>query len=194
MTRIYFVRHAQPDFTVEDDMIRPLTEEGLADTKKVLDFFCNKKIDEFYCSPYKRSADTIASSAEYFGKVIYFDERLREREKGINGNSTHDLIRKRWSDFDFHEEGGESINMVQKRNIDALTEILEMNRDKNIVIGTHGTALSAILNYYNRDFGCEYFFRIIDWMPYIIEVDFDGKKYLGYTEHFHIHKLFKNKI
>lgn len=28
MTRAYFVRHAQPDNTVRDDRMRPLTDEG----------------------------------------------------------------------------------------------------------------------------------------------------------------------
>ena len=32
-TNIYFVRHAQPDISVKDDMLRPLTEKGMADTK-----------------------------------------------------------------------------------------------------------------------------------------------------------------
>lgn len=191
MTRVYFVRHAQPDFTVENDFIRPLTAQGQEDTAKVREFFEDRNIDAIYSSPYKRSADTIAPVAEYFGMEIHFDKRLREREKGRKGNGNHDMIKKRWEDFDYHEESGESINMVQKRNIEALTEILENNRDKNIVIGTHGTALSSILNYYDRDFGCRDFFRIIDWMPYIIEVDFEGMRYSGRTEHLHIHKPFK---
>ena len=46
---------------------------------------------------------------------------------------------------------------------------------KNIVIGTHGTALSAILNYYRPEFGCEDFLRILDWMPYVVELTFEGK-------------------
>ena len=45
------------------------------------------------------------------------------------------------ADHNYHEEGGESIAMVQKRNIEALNEILSDNTDKDIVIGTHGTAL-----------------------------------------------------
>lgn len=57
------------------------------------------------------------------------------------------MFRKRWADHNYHEEGGESIAMVQKRNIEALNEILSDNTDKDIVIGTHGTALSTILNF-----------------------------------------------
>lgn len=64
---------------------------------------------------------------------------------------------------------------------------------KHIVIGTHGTALSTILNFYDNGFGCEDFLRIIDWMPYIIELDFEGDKLVGTQEHCHVEKEFKGK-
>lgn len=35
MTKIYFVRHAEPDKTVTDDRNRPLTAKGHEDTKFV---------------------------------------------------------------------------------------------------------------------------------------------------------------
>lgn len=68
-----------------------------------------------------------------------------------------------------------------------------VNRGKKIVIGTHGTALSTILNYYDSEFGCSDFLRIIDWMPYIIELDFDGDKLLSIVEHCYIEKVFQGK-
>lgn len=49
------------------------------------------------------------------------------------------MFQKRWNDKDFHEDGGESIHMVQNRNIAALIDILENNEGKTVVIGTHGT-------------------------------------------------------
>ena len=55
MTRVYFVRHAQPEHDWEEDRTRPLTEEGKKDSAIVLEFLKDKKIDAFYCSPYKRS-------------------------------------------------------------------------------------------------------------------------------------------
>lgn len=191
-TEVYFVRHAQPEHMWEDDRTRPLTDEGKKDTKIVLDFLKSKEIDVFYSSPYKRSFDTIVDTAAFFGKKILTDERLREREKGIGGNK-HGMFEKRWADHDYHEENGESINMVQQRNIEALTEILLVNKGKKIVIGTHGTALSTILNYYDPEFGCSDFLRIIDWMPYIIELDFDGDKLLSIEEHCYVEKVFQGK-
>lgn len=194
MTNIYFVRHAQSEHSWEDDRTRPLTEEGKQDCHIVLEFLKDKKIDVFYCSPAKRSMDTIADTAAFYGKEIITDERLRERECGVGGNKGHEIMRKRWEDHDYHEEGGESIRMTQERNIEALKEILSGNPDKNIVIGTHGTALSTILNYYDPDFGGEDFLRIIDWMPYIVQLEFDGLKLAGVTEHCYIEKEYKGNV
>ena len=190
MTKVYFVRHAQPEHDWEDDRTRPLTEEGKIDSVVVLDFLKDKEIDAFYCSPYRRSIDTIASAALFFDKEIVTDERLREREKGQDGNN-HGMFKKRWDDHNYHEENGESIAMVQKRNIEALSEILSSNTNKKIVIGTHGTALSSILNFYDNSFGCDDFLRIIDWMPYIIELDFEGNQLVAQKEHCYIEKEFK---
>ena len=190
MTKIYFVRHAQPEHAWEDDRTRPLTGEGKKDSNIVFEFLKDKHIDAFYSSPYKRSMDTIADSADFFGKDIITDEDLREREKGENGNN-HGMFRKRWDDHNYHEEGGESIAMVQKRNIRVLTEILRDNIDKEVVVGTHGTALSTILNFYDKSFGCDDFLRIIDWMPYVIELDFEGDKLVGKVEHCYAVKEFK---
>ena len=190
MTKIYFVRHAQPEHAWEDDRTRPLTGEGKRDSAIVFEFLKDKHIDAFYSSPYKRSVDTIADSADFFGKDIITDEDLREREKGENGNN-HGMFHKRWADHHYHEEGGESIAMVQKRNMRALTEILRDNIDKEVVVGTHGTALSTILNFYDKSFGCDDFLRIIDRMPYVIELDFEGDKLVGKVEHCYVLKEFK---
>lgn len=192
MTKIYFIRHAQPDFAWDDDRTRPLTDEGKEDCKIVLDFLRDKKIDSFYCSPYRRSYDTIADSAKYFNIQIITDERLREREKGANGN-THGMFEKRWSDHNYHEENGESISMVQKRNIAALNDILSSNKNKTVVVGTHGTALSSILNYFDTSFGCKDFLRIIDFMPYIIECNFENGNLISKKEHCYIKKEFTGK-
>lgn len=189
MTRVYFVRHAQPVHSHADDRTRPLTEEGIADTSVVLETLKDKRIDAFYCSPYKRSMDTIRSTAEYYGMEISTDERLRERENGENGNISG-MFQKRWADHAYHEDGGESIGMVQTRNIEALREILAANEGRNIVIGTHGTALSSVMNYYRPEFGCDDFLRIIDWMPYIVELDFEGQELISITEHAHVEKVF----
>ncbi len=194
MTRVYFVRHAEPVHAHADDRTRPLTAEGLEDRKIVLETLKDKEIDVFYCSPYVRSMATIEEAAAFFEKEIHTDERLREREKGNEGNSSGNVLKMRWADFSFHEEGGESIGMVQERNMAALKEILAANEGKNIVIGTHGTALSSILNYYNPKFDCNDFLRIVDWMPYIIELGFEGETCAVMKEHAYVEKPFPERM
>lgn len=103
MPRVYFVRHAQPEHAWKEDRTRPLTEEGKRDSAIVLEFLKDGKIDVFYCSPYKPSMDTIADAAAFWGKEIITDERLREREKGPNGNN-HGMFQKRWADYDYMKE------------------------------------------------------------------------------------------
>ena len=191
MTRVYFVRHAQSDWRSGSDRERGLTAAGMEDRRVVLDFLRDKPVDAFYCSPYRRSLDTVREAAEHFGLPIRTDERLRERE-AVPGGNCRELFRRRWADFDWHEPGGESLRSVQERNIAALTEILEQNRDRTLVVGTHGTALSTILNYYDPDYDCDSFLRIIDWMPFVVELDFDGTRFLSRTEHVHVEKVYRS--
>ena len=79
MTKIYFVRHAQSDWRSGPDRERGLTAEALEDRRVVLAFLRDKPVDAFYCSPYRRSMDTIQEAADYFGLPIHTDARLPER-------------------------------------------------------------------------------------------------------------------
>lgn len=190
MTHIYCVRHAQPQFDWKDGRTRPLTREGHEDSKKVTLALENIKLDYAISSPYLRSLDTIRECVAQHGLKIHTDERFREIHSGDNGHG-HIMMRKRWENFNFHEEGGESIRMVQERNIEAFIEVLNHHNGENIIFGTHGTALSTILNYYDSAFNCESFFRIIDFMPYIIRMDFEGTDYIGREEILIVEKEFK---
>lgn len=192
MTSIYFVRHAKPNHSHEDDRTRALSEEGFIDSEQVVKVLHDIYFDYAISRPYKRSIDTIKECAKDHNLEIGTDERLREREKGVNGNN-FDMFRKRWNDFDYHEDGGESLRMVQERNIEALLEILDKHKDENILIGTHGTALSTILNYFDKTFLCEEFLRIIDYMPYIIRLDFEGRECVGKEEILIVEKEYKGK-
>ncbi|MBO1264191.1 histidine phosphatase family protein [Proteiniclasticum sp. SCR006] len=192
MTEIYLVRHAKPDHSWEEDETRPLTEEGMADARIVRDYFREIHVDGFISSPFRRSIDTIRISAEEKRMSIKTDRRLREREKGPGGN-THELFRKRWADFSFHEDEGESLEMVQKRNMEALHGILEEREDQSVVIGTHGTAMSTILHHYDPAFSVEDFLRIIDFMPYIVRLTFQGKNLTAKEELLYVKKEYDGK-
>ncbi|MFB0919722.1 MAG: histidine phosphatase family protein [Oscillospiraceae bacterium] len=181
MTSLYFVRHAEPDHFWEDDRTRPLTEAGKKDSGEVTAFLRNVNVDSFISSPYVRSYDTIKGSAAEKGLPISTDERLVERRNGPHSN-VYGMYQKRWGDFSFVEEGVESIGTVQKRNIEAVFDILKNHEGESVVVGTHGTALSTIQNYFDPSYGCDDFLRMIDFMPYILRMDFEGTKLIRKEE------------
>ena len=183
-TSVIFVRHAQAVYG-SDDRNRPLTEAGLEDRKIVAETLRDRKIDAFLSSPYRRSMDTIRPAAELRGMDIRTDERLRERKCG---DFTSGSLEKRWADFSWAEENGESLGSVHARNMEALRDILRDYAGQTVVIGTHGTALSTILNYYNPDFGLQDFLRIVNRMPCLMEMTFSGDRLLEISELAHVEK------
>lgn len=177
MTNVYFVRHATPNYGNHDDLTRELTAQGLKDRELVTSFLLNKEIGVVFSSPYKRAIDTIKQFADIRQMEINLVEDFRERKIGNAWIGNFDsFCKKQWEDFNFKHQGGESLGEVQKRNIYALNRILQTYADKNIVIGSHGTALSTIINYYDPSFGCEEFYRIKDLMPFIVKFAFDKKR------------------
>lgn len=175
MTNVYFVRHAQPDFSIHDDVRRPLTEKGMQDSILVTQYLRDKGIHVAITSPYKRAHDTISGFAQEAGLNIIFNESFAERKiadewiEDFNG-----YAKMQWKDFTYKLPGGESLEEVQNRNIKGLNAVLKEYPQKNIVVGSHGTALSCILNYYDNRFGYPNFERIKDKMPWIVHFTFDG--------------------
>ena len=190
MTNIYFVRHAQPDYRCINAALRPLTEEGMRDTAEVVRAMKDIHLDYAVSSPYKRSYDTIKQTADEHGLEIDIDDRLHERISGKNSNYP-EMFRRRWADLDFCEEDGECLRSVMDRNISALNDILAAHKDENVMVGTHGTALSTILHYYDNSFGADDFMRLIDYMPYIIRLGFEGTELVEKEEILIVEKEFK---
>ncbi len=183
MTNIYFVRHCEPDFSIHEDLIRPLTQKGQEDSKKVEKVLKNKEIDAIYSSPYKRAIDTVRKLANTLNLEVKTKDDLRERTIADQWiDDFNEFVKCQWDDFEYKLSKGECLRQVQERNITALKEILNENKGKNVVIGTHGTALSTILNYYNKTFGYEEFNRIKSIMPWIIVMEFKGEEFIGFKE------------
>ncbi len=181
-TNIYFVRHAEPDISIKDDLIRPLSEKGMVDTKRVTSVLMNRNIDVIYSSPYKRSFDTVKDFSDNSKLEIIVNEDFRERKVGEWVEDFKAFSLKQWEDFDYKIINGESLREVQKRNISALSNVIKNNLGKNIVIGTHGTALSTIINYYDPNFGHSDFWGIVDKMPYILLFKFNSLEFENMEE------------
>jgi len=182
-TQVYFIRHSKSDFSIKDDRTRPLTMEGIEHSIELAKIFEDIKIDYIYSSPYKRVIQTIEPIVKYKNMEIITINNFRERKIGEKWiDNFLEFSKEQWKDFSYKLSDGESLIEVQERNIKELEKILLKNNGKSIIIGTHGTALSTIINYYDKSFNFENFLEIVDIMPYIIKFEFSNKRYIGREE------------
>lgn len=176
MTHIYFVRHAEPNYDNHDDSTRELSEKGLRDRKLVTGFLADKLIDVVLSSPYKRAVDTIKEFADSYGYEIEAIDDFRERKvDNCWIDDFYSFAKRQWEDFDYKLSDGETLREVQERNISALKQVLSTYANQNIVIGSHGTALSTIINYFQPEFGFLDFEEIRTLMPWIVHFEFEGE-------------------
>ena len=183
-TTVYFVRHAEPNYENHDDLTRELTEKGRKDALLVTEFLKDKEIGAVVSSPYHRAIDTVKHFADGAGLAIDTDYDFRERKVGDGWLDDFDSFAvKQWEDFDFALEHGESLGEVQKRNITALDKAVKAHEGKNLAIGSHGTALSTVVNHFDPSFGYEDFQRIVDLMPWIVELQFEDDQCVAVKEY-----------
>lgn len=177
MTNVYFVRHAEPNYDNHDDMTRELSAKGLKDRTLVTEFLLDKQIDAVLSSPFKRAIDTVREFAEQQGMEIEIIADFRERR--IDNCWIEDFkgfCKKQWEDFSYKLSDGECLREVQTRNIAALKDLLKRYAGKNVVVGSHGTALSTLINYYDKSFGHAQFEEIRGLMPWIVQFCFEGEE------------------
>lgn len=99
-----------------------------------------------------------------------FRERRVDSEWIADFNS---FCKKQWGNFHYKLSDGETLEEVQSRNVRALASVLENYNGKNVVIGSHGTALSTIINYYDKTFGYSDFEKIRNLMPWVVKFIFE---------------------
>lgn len=174
MTTVYFVRHAEPNYNNHDDILRELSPKGMEDRKLVTKFLGDKHIDIVLSSPYKRAIDTVRDFADSYGLSIDIINDFRERKvDSVWIEDFTSFAKKQWNDFTYKLSDGECLQEVQTRNILALQQVIKKYAGKNIVVGSHGTALSTIINYFDNSFGYSDFDKIKNVMPWIVEFVFD---------------------
>ncbi len=186
MTEVYFVRHAESDRRIIDEKSRPLTKKGEADIIKLVKLFQYVEIISIYSSPYKRAIQTVMPIAHNKGLDIIirenFKERINRSEWIENEMSIDTFIKRMWQDSKVGVDGGESLKEVQERNIKELKNVLRDNSNQKVIIGTHGTALASIMNYYKNDFTSNDFMKFINKMPYIVKMTVNNDKFINIEE------------
>ncbi len=182
LTTVYFVRHAESDMRVREDRARPLTAKGLADSARLAEWFRPISIDHIYSSPYLRAWQTLSDLAALKGLDIQPVEDFRERQNFGWIANFNDHLKWLWEDFNHCKSGEEAMRQVQNRAVAALERLLEAQAGKTLVIGTHGTALSMMINHYDPKFGFEDFMNIKNVMPWVVMAQFDHKELIGMKE------------
>lgn len=172
MTTVIFVRHAESDLRNHDEVLRELTPKGMEDRKRVTEYLSEKKIDAVLSSPYRRAVDTVADYAQTHGFAIERVDGFRERELPGWIEDYDAFVKRQWEDLDYRRPGCESLRQTQRRCAAALEAVLRRYAGKTVVIGGHGTAISAIINFFDSTFGYRAFERIRSVMPWIAELDF----------------------
>jgi len=64
VTKVYFVRHTEPDYNNHNDELRELSSKEMEDRKLVTKFLADKHIDVVLSNPYKRAIDTVRDFAD----------------------------------------------------------------------------------------------------------------------------------
>lgn len=158
MTFVYISRHSQPfrkffgEYKVNEiEQIRNEKNLLSVDGEKYAEQMSNLpellKVEILYSSHYVRAMSTAKYIAEKNNIILNVDERLGERRFGVNNMSElpSTFFEDQFRNWDYKLTNGESVNEVSKRMNEALSEILDVNRDKKIAIISHGTAISAML-------------------------------------------------
>lgn len=157
-TTIYMIRHAESPFVFGEEKTRGLSKEGLEKSKKVAEIFEDIDVDLIASSSYIRAIQTVEYLANKRNLPISKFEELRERPiKGLDYKLPWDelvkAIEKSFDDIDYSLRGGESTREAQERSIPIMEKLLNEFKGKSIVIGTHGNIMTIIMNYYNKEYG-----------------------------------------
>jgi 2,3-bisphosphoglycerate-dependent phosphoglycerate mutase len=170
-TNLYFVRHAHSIYT-PDELVRPLSEKGMQDARKVAELLKQEPIDRVLSSPYKRAVQTVEGITE--SQIELVDDF---RERTLSSGSVPDFayaIQKVWQNEGFAWEGGESNLEAQARGVKKTLELLHTYAGENIAIGTHGNIMVLIMNHFDRAYDFQFWKTLA--MPDIYKLSFDGSE------------------
>lgn len=174
ITTFYFIRHAEPNYNNHDDVHRELTAKGLQDSQRLIPFFEHIKIDEIFSSPYQRAIETIMPLANHRQIDIKTIDDFRERKIDDVWIEDFDSFSKQqWQDKTYKLAKGESLQEVQERQVKVINQLLSTHHGKTIIVGSHGTALSSLINYYQPQFSYENFEVIKHLFPFVAQLTFN---------------------
>lgn len=158
MRQIYFVRHGQTDSNIERRYCGQtnvnLNDVGKKQAKKIAEILKDYKIDKIFSSDLLRVKMTAQEINKNHNLDIKYVKDLREINFGDFENLTFDEISMKYPEekeklisqkYLYTFPNGESIKTLYKRTNEAFSEIVNNNKEENILIVSHGGVISSII-------------------------------------------------
>lgn len=184
-TTIYFVRHGIAPFSLEQEKTSGgarLNEQGQADAQRVATLLEDKRIDVIVSSSHHRARETVLPLAELLHKDIILYNELIERpiatlNEAISEEELINAIERSFTDKDYCMPEGETTRQAQERAMPVIFKLLSDYQGKRIVIGTHGNIMTIIMNYFDSNYGFNFWQQTSK--PDIYEVEFEDKQLIS---------------
>lgn len=160
---LYVARHGQTQWNLEDKVCGStdlsLIELGLQQAQSLVQKVVQVKPDVIISSTMLRARQTAQASCEACGISLITDERIVEQDFGtFEGASRFDEeFQTRRRDFAAAFPKGESMLQMCHRVYSFLDEIIEMYKDKTVVVICHGSVARMIRTYFVDMTNDEYF-------------------------------------
>ena len=133
-----------------------LTKKGKEQARLLAEKINSMQIDVIYCSELKRAKETADIIAKKLKLPISYSKELNERSfgelEGGNVDEVFGMLRSIPLDrrYFYQPKGGESLAQFEKRVYLETEEIIRANKDKVVLIVTHGGVIRALIHLFKR--------------------------------------------
>lgn len=184
-TILYFIRHAEPDFSEPDNYKRKLTVSGEIQAQRLSEIFNDINVDGVYSSPYLRAIKTVEPIAKSKSLNVQLLDQFRERKSSDYRVSKEKFLgygKHQWDDFDFKLCGGESLNDVKNRYNTGVKIIINQHaQSQNCIfaVGCHIAGLCAYISQFNLISNYEEYKKYASKMPLIVKCFYKNLKFVS---------------
>lgn len=184
-TILYFIRHAEPDFSEPDNYKRKLTVSGEIQAQRLSEIFNDINVDGVYSSPYLRAIKTVEPIAKSKSLNVQLLDQFRERKSSDYRVSKEKFLgygKHQWVDFDFKLCGGESLNDVKNRYNTGVRIIINQHaQSQNCIfaVGCHIAGLCAYISQFNLISNYEEYKKYASKMPLIVKCFYKNLKFVS---------------
>ena len=184
MAKLIIIRHCETDSNKQKRYLgetdEPLNSVGKEQAKELAERISDLRFDILVSSPKKRALET-AEIINQGKKEIIIEPRFEERKMGVYEGLTESEVKEKFPDvysqnvtrvFDKAAPGGETVEQMQERVLEALSEIRKKYKGKDILVVAHGFVAKIINKYFNPQIPDQDFFDFALGNGELIEYDF----------------------